>query len=174
MWDSCVAGRRLYYTPILQTEWPPRYSWGLHLQEIWPENVQCLAIIWALAQLSDSACPVWFNSPNKSLSTCFLVLLGRRLPSKVRGRCLIQKKVLGMACVGFSEYIIQCPFEIETDYKHLIPILSLKIDNIPPCTLSEVGSLNTLLTTLLVGKSCILPAFSPLHYKWKQSHSFKA
>ena len=47
----------------------------------------------------------------------------------------IEKEVLAVtwACEKFSNYILGCKFEIETDHKLLVPILSTKhLDNLPP------------------------------------------
>jgi len=46
----------------------------------------------------------------------------------------IEKKVLAVtwACEKFSAYILGCEFEIESDHKPLIPLLTSKaLDNLP-------------------------------------------
>ena len=59
----------------------------------------------------------------------------RALTGTVKRYAQIEKEALAVtrACEKFSNYILGCKFEIETDHKPLVPILSTKhLDNLPP------------------------------------------
>ena len=64
-----------------------------------------------------------------------MAFASRSMSETERRYAQIEKETLAVtwACDRFSDYILGRPFEIETDHKPLVPILSSKsLDNLPP------------------------------------------
>ena len=64
-----------------------------------------------------------------------VVYASRSLTDTERRYAQIEKEALAVtwACEKFANYVLGCKFQIETDHKPLVPILSTKhLDNLPP------------------------------------------
>ena len=67
-----------------------------------------------------------------------VVYASRSLTDTERRYAQIEKEALAVtwACEKFANYVLGCKFQIETDHKPLVPILSTKhLDNLPPWVL---------------------------------------